>query len=136
MGRVCKDCGEYKESEHFTPFKEGKNGLYPQCKECRKPRAKLAYQKETPEYKLYYRAKQRTQKNGREFSISIEDIVIPNVCPVLGIIMDRPSLDRKDSKRGYSKDNIEVISTRANMLKNNATIEELEAVVRYLRSSR
>jgi len=44
-----------------------------------------------------------------------------------------PSIDRKDSKKGYTPDNIWVISNRANTLKNDATIQELELLVENLK---
>jgi hypothetical protein len=44
-----------------------------------------------------------------------------------------PSLDRIRPERGYTKGNIWVISNRANTLKNNATLEELELLVKNLR---
>ena len=40
-----------------------------------------------------------------------------------------PSLDRIRLELGYVKGNVRVISGRANLLKNDATIEELEAVL-------
>tara|TARA_R100001443_G_scaffold31498_2_gene45569 strand:- start:1677 stop:1922 length:246 start_codon:yes stop_codon:yes gene_type:complete len=68
-----------------------------------------------------------------EFTITKEDIIVPDVCPLLGIPIipkakDRyhsPSLDRKDNSKGYTPDNTWVISTRANVLKNNAHSDEL-----------
>lgn len=134
MGRVCKTCGEYKEASCFTPFKGGKNGLYPTCKVCRVPVSKAHYSKERPEYKLFYRAKRRAKNKGLEFTISEKDIKIPDICPVLQSRMEIPSLDRKDSTKGYTPDNIRVISNRANMLKNNATIREIELILQDLRS--
>lgn len=77
----------------------------------------------------YYRAKRK----GLEFAIDVSDIKIPETCPVLGIPMDCPSLDRIRNEDGYTLDNICVISKRANTLKNNATVEELEAVIAYMR---
>ena len=43
-----------------------------------------------------------------------------------------PSLDRIDSSKGYIVGNISVISLRANMLKNNATLNELKMIVKWL----
>jgi hypothetical protein len=40
-----------------------------------------------------------------------------------------PSLDRIDSSKGYVKGNVRVISHRANLLKNNATVEELKLLL-------
>lgn len=67
---------------------------------------------------------------------------MPDVCPVLGIPMSRegrkgnrdgwPSLDRLDNVQGYTRDNVRIISYRANSLKRDATPEELRAVLRYM----
>jgi predicted RND superfamily exporter protein len=43
-----------------------------------------------------------------------------------------PSLDRIDSKKGYTPDNVWVISHRANQIKNDATIEELKLITENL----
>lgn len=79
------------------------------------------------------------------FTIEASDIVVPERCPLLNVVLDRqatiatrmraPSLDRKIQELGYTKDNTWVISYRANLLKNNATLEELELLVRNLRSA-
>ena len=75
--------------------------------------------------------------------MSRDDIVIPAVCPLLGLSLrlntgvvghDSPSIDRIDSTRGYVPGNVWVISHRANTLKSNATIAELEMLVRNLRA--
>lgn len=47
--------------------------------------------------------------------------------------MDRPSLDRINPDRGYVPGNVQVISFRANTLKNNATREELAKVLAYMK---
>lgn len=82
-------------------------------------------------------ARQRAVKSGIDINIGVEDIVIPLVCPVLGIPLAKskrvassnsPSLDRIDPKKGYVKGNIWVISHRANTLKSDATARELIAV--------
>ena len=84
-------------------------------------------------------AKSRAKKRGIEFSISVEDIVVPYVCPVLGIDLicgfgtsDRPggnwnspSLDRIDNTKGYVKGNVQVISHLANSMKSVATEQQL-----------
>lgn len=97
----------------------------------------------SPESVLYTNAKNRAKRKGVEFNIDINDIIVPEFCPILGLklihgvgrwIDECPSLDRIDSTKGYIKDNIHVISYRANMLKNNATIEELEKIVNFLKS--
>ena len=46
--------------------------------------------------------------------------------------MAAASIDRKDSSKGYVKGNVAIISRRANLLKNNATIAELKAVLAFM----
>jgi hypothetical protein len=76
-------------------------------------------------------AKQRAKKYGIPFDITYKDIQIPECCPYLGIKLipfskwSSPSLDKIIPERGYVKDNIQVISTKANTMKNNATQSEL-----------
>jgi len=90
--------------------------------------------------KLWSDAKVRAARRGLDFTITLEDIAARwrSHCPLLRVQMsmsdgDRdtsPSLDRIDSSRGYTPDNIWVISTRANRIKNNATLEEFETIAR------
>jgi hypothetical protein len=91
----------------------------------------------TPEHRIWYRAKKSSyrKKYNHDFNISVNDIIIPEVCPYLGIPIsteindiDKPnyySIDRIDSSKGYVKGNIQIISKLANTMKNNATIDEL-----------
>ena len=88
------------------------------------------------------RSKSRARKKGFEHNIELDDIVIPETCPLLGIRLykgsesvgpNSPTLDRIDSSQGYIKGNVWVISYRANTIKNDATIEELELIARGLR---
>lgn len=45
-----------------------------------------------------------------------------------------PSLDRLDNTKGYTIDNVRVICWRCNDLKSDASLAELVAVVRYMRT--
>ena len=85
--------------------------------------------------------KHRAKKKGIEFTITEDDIHIPTHCPILGIELRRsprgfadasPALDRIYNTKGYVPGNVHVISTRANRLKSDASIEELRAIVDYL----
>lgn len=89
------------------------------------------------------RAKKRARKLGIPFDLKKEDIIIPEFCPALGIKLEysdgsmsdnSPSIDRIIPELGYVKNNIIIISNRANRLKNNATLEELEKVYFWLKS--
>ena len=98
---------------------------------------------------MYNRAKNRAIKNNLEFSISISDIIIPDKCPLLevpfilgekGNYEFTPTIDRIDNSKGYTKDNIWVISKKANSMKNSASFNELNKfcanILRYSLNSR
>jgi hypothetical protein len=88
-------------------------------------------------------ARRRAKRDGLAFDLTLEDIHIPQHCPVLGIRLARgkngrqcrtsPSLDRVIPRRGYTRGNVLVVSWRANELKKNATPEELERVAAFYR---
>lgn len=93
--------------------------------------------------KLFRNARARAKKANIIFTINESDIIVPEFCPIFGIklvendLIAKPnsySLDRINSSEGYVKGNIHVISHRANAIKNDATIEELEKIVSYLHS--
>ena len=95
-----------------------------------------------PRIGLLYAAKKRAKAEGLTFDLVVDDIIIPDVCPVLGIEMfkgtrkrkdNSPSVDRFLPVLGYTKNNIRVISWRANDLKKNATVEELTKVLSYMK---
>jgi hypothetical protein len=96
----------------------------------------------TMKYSMWNSAKQRAAKNQLGFNIELSDIFIPTFCPVLGTKLEKscskvpsansPSLDRIIPSLGYVKGNIKVISHRANALKNNASLEELNKLCSWL----
>ena len=108
----------------------------------------------TPEYHAAYyrnnwiksqiRIKRYTSRiKNIKFDISENDLILPDICPVLGIPLqiwegngprdNSPSIDRIDPKKGYIKGNVCIISMKANRIKNDATVEELEKVLQWLK---
>ena len=98
---------------------------------------------------MYRRARSRAIKNNLDFSITISDIVIPDKCPLLevpfvlgekGNYEFTPTIDRIDNSKGYTKDNIWVITKKANSMKNSASFDELNTfctnILRYSLNSR
>jgi len=94
---------------------------------------------------LWSAAKSRAKEFNFPFTIKREDIIVSEICPVLGIPLipwaglkspNCPTLDRLIPTLGYVPGNICVMSFRANRLKNNATIEELEMVLSFLKNKR
>jgi len=95
--------------------------------------------------RIFTRVKSRAKIKEIPFNLDIEDIIVPETCPVLGIKIQQesgtgtnpihsPSLDRINPNLGYIKGNVRVISNRANLLKSNATIKELEMVLKDAKS--
>lgn len=101
-----------------------------------------------PEF-LFRQARDRAKKKDIPFDLTPEDIKIPEVCPVFGIPFvigeplsgrrgphpQAPSVDRVIPSLGYVKENIRIISYRANFIKTNATLSELEMVAAYVRDA-
>ena len=94
-----------------------------------------------PEMYMLSAAKHRAKRDGLVFTLEVHDIVIPTVCPVLGIPIafstgrekgSSPSLDRVDNTKGYTAENVRVISNRANLLKRDGTEEEHRAIADYI----
>jgi hypothetical protein len=96
----------------------------------------------TIEYRMLTRAKSRAKIGNIPFNLTLEDISIPDTCPLLGIPIEvqpkkgyhpnSPSLDKIIPEKGYIKGNVWVISNRANTLKNDATLTELKTLVENL----
>lgn len=145
----CTKCNEILFVGDFYKVKKGRidvlgNKRVSICKKCsNKKYVDIPDQRR----KLLYGARQRANLNGWEFNIEIDDIIIPEFCPILGIRLVpatgkgsrvgatndlAPSIDRIDSSKGYIKGNICVISKRANFLKRHANYKELLAVYTYM----
>jgi len=135
--RHCPHCNTDKPSLDFDECHSLADGLQSWCRECsggRMHNAPIATV-------LFWVAKNRAKVRGLEFSIRVEDIVVPETCPVLGIPLytsrgkagpNSPSLDRIKNDKGYVPGNVCVISYRANTLKGGASIEEVKKVLAYM----
>jgi hypothetical protein len=97
-----------------------------------------------PENRLLCSARARAKTAGARFTLTLADIKIPPVCPVLGIPLhltlgprrnESASLDRINPKREYAPRNVAVISWRANKLKGDGTAEEHRRIAAYMESN-
>ena len=94
-------------------------------------------------YHMVKRAEKRAKEKGLPFDLCVEDVQIPEYCPILGIKLEvgigrgpsdsSPSLDRIYPNLGYVKDNIIVISMRANKIKSDVSVDDIEKVLLYLK---
>ena len=105
-------------------------------------RARQKLKQSKPEHLIWMETKKRAKKRGITFEIEISDIVIPKVCPILGIELSfgigtvhdaSPSLDRIIPEKGYVKDNCFIISSKANRMKQENTLESLEKIISYIK---
>ena len=135
----CMRC-RYLRNKRYKDAKPSKYGKKPSAKRTNAP-----YQN-TLEHFILNSAKGRAKKRQIEFKLSIEDVVVPDICPILGIPIrkqwggikqtnlersNQPSLDRIDSNKGYIKGNVVVISYRANILKGGYSSKEHRRVAQF-----
>lgn len=134
---MCNDCYKY-----HSELNDGQDKNYfrkLRIKLCPEYREEISEQKRKSrlnnyEAEIYRKCRYRAEQRGLEFNLDISDIVIPDVCPILevpfvygdkGDYSYSPSIDRIDNSKGYVKGNIQIISMKANTMKNSATLEEL-----------
>ena len=156
---ICSKCKIDMDESNFYPSERKNNGI---CKKCwilmpsQSNIGQKLYREANPDKVkqwsensyiknritwLLYDAKKRAEIKGLEFSLTREDIMIPDICPILNIpiIIDAgkgrtgngPSIDRLDNKKGYTKNNILIVSDRANTLKSDSTQKERESIYAY-----
>jgi hypothetical protein len=85
-------CGEHKPQTDFyklAPTKRAKKdilgiGRLSRCRHCEISK----YLNMDPRLKLLYAARSRAKKNGLDCTITVDDIVIPELCPALGIKLE------------------------------------------------
>lgn len=87
--------------------------------------------------------KYKAIKKGVHFDITMDDIEVPTVCPLLGIPLSHskgqqsdssPTFDRIIPELGYVPGNVLIISDRANRMKSNASLEEIQLLAINLQS--
>ncbi len=147
--KICADCKESKELKLFNKNKQQKDGYSCYCIKCSRIRNNKKYKKLSLKHdwkieQTLRASKNRALKNNLEHTLTLEELKtlypVDNKCPILGIDLvwgfpkdSSPSLDRIDSSKGYTYENCQIISNRANRIKSDASLEELELVVQYLK---
>lgn len=141
-GKLCIDCGKTRPLEEFYRRSEGSiDGHRSKCKQCYNSGR-------YPVQRLLTAIKSRAKKSGILFSLTPSNIKIPDRCPVLNMPLrwgwqhggrgyrdDSPSIDRLDPELGYVPGNVVVVSHRANRLRSDAAVWELEAILEFYREA-
>jgi len=131
-----------------NPARKAKRAGYEAARRARNPQVKEYNRVKSAEWKgthqeraLFLQARFRAKKRGLQFTMTMDDVRIPEMCPVLGIPLfvgqgkrgpNSPSIDRIDPTKGYITGNVMVISWRANDLKADATVDEIRALAKFM----
>lgn len=104
------------------------------------------WHRNNPKRSYMLAARKRARELGLPFDLEEDDIIFPKVCPVLDIPIilktengprkrsdNTPSLDRILPELGYVKGNVKIISWRANRLKNDASLADIEGIYNYMK---
>lgn len=149
--KSCARCERLLPSADFYPDKSHKSGLSSYCRSCC---AKNGYERRRSEdgwkVHLLCNARTRARSVGVPFDITVDDFEIPEFCPILGLRLtvatgsgptgrgnapNSASIDRIYPALGYVPGNIQVISIRANKMKNDASVEELRKFAAWVDKS-
>ena len=159
---ICHACGQFSpEKPYLMPMNQWKQRVARLASNPEAPcscgcmrsvkhgmsRLQADGRSEEYEYSLWNAAKQRAKKQRLPFDLSpldLKELGIPDVCPVLGIPINKsagdgsgerndnsPSLDKFIPALGYVKGNVHVISWRANRMKSDGTPEEWQKIAEW-----
>jgi hypothetical protein len=150
--KACSKCSLVKPLTFFHRSQKAKDGRKAACKACENKRNqsynKRAFSRNANPVasriaKMLSAAKHRAKTKGWEFDLDSDFLysLVTDCCPVTGAPFHwktnygageqgnphphAPSLDRIDSSRGYTKDNVWLIAWKANCLKNDASETDL-----------
>lgn len=89
---------------------------------------------------MFVKTRSRAKKLGIPFDLEEGDIVIPDCCPILGVPFFSPgrytpTVDRKVPSLGYTKGNVWVVTKLANVMKNDASPDELARFAAWINKS-
>lgn len=82
-------------------------------------------------------ARYRSSKRNIPFTLTLDDIYIPILCPVFGFKLLKghpnraPNLDRIIPEMGYVRGNVIVVSALANRIKSDAAINQIRLVADF-----
>ena len=159
----CKNCGEIKLLKAIFWSKQRKKyrTICKKCENLRNKtrpgyarKLKKAYRlrrflkKNDPKKRwvqdAYSNLKHRARESKQKMTLTKEWLYenAPHRCPIFDTPLDymagrnigiRASVDRIIPNKGYTPENCQVVSFRANSIKSDATVQELQMIVRYLK---
>lgn len=142
LSKLCGKCFKIEPHSKYGTHRFNVDGLQSYCRACHTSYYKRARISD-PINNMLSSSRCRARLSGLKHSIHYSDIVVPEVCPLLGtplaysaskVSPNSPSLDRIDSRLGYIPGNVWVISHRANSIKSNSSLEEFELIAKKWRA--
>ena len=152
--RACVECRKIEKDKYVFNRrstrickKVGRPRKYPELIGPPKPTRKL-FKPVTVQEKWIARSKgNKKGKYRRELSVDYYKTLLVTHCPLLEIELsydlydnnvtpeNYATLDKIDPKKGYVVGNVQIVSYRANTLKNSATLDELKLIVKNWKSN-
>lgn len=145
MKYKCISCNKLKEKQYFNLKKDGQP--YKKCTDCYNTTHDFYKRlKEESVFKYYnYCKSKQCEKESIPFNLTPEHLeeIWTGVCPISGATLDfnslsqigdiqKPQLDRIVPSQGYTIGNVIWLSSRANRLKSDITIEEAKQILSFL----
>ena len=132
---VCAKCGVSKPSKDFCLDKRHRNGHYSFCRKCHNK-----YRDYTSFPARFSYWKKNAKKKGWEFDLNLQDIQsLPFVCHYTGKELttnpnhqNTVSLDRVDSNKGYTKDNVVLCCEIVNRMKQELSCKDFFSYCRLI----
>jgi len=128
--KYCNQCKEHKPIDQFATKEKLKNDTMKDYV-CYKCRAILG---------MFGNLKKRAKKENNELGLTLNEFkqLLVDICPVFGYKLqyggnegcsESATVDARIHSKGHIKENIKIISHRANTIKNNSTLEEMKKLV-------
>jgi len=151
VDRDCQNCGSRLRSDNRSGYCNAPNchRIWERVRsQQRRTNNSERYRTYAREYKRSHRvqtalsrAKRRALNSGVPFNLTIEDLPpIPDICPALGVpfvrgegrvVPESLTLDRIDPAMGYVRGNVMWLSHRANAMKQDASLKQLQQFARW-----
>lgn len=138
--KICKDCKVLKPLSEYHKAKTGSQGVMAVCSSCRSGKKAEEYKDRWFHYQ-YRLKKSYCNVRGIDFNLTTDYLksIWTERCPVFGREFvrfekshpDSPTLDRINPKKGYVQGNVVYISSRANRIKYDATLDELYKLIQW-----
>jgi hypothetical protein len=150
--KQCSVCKQKKPHSEFYSCPQNKDGFRYECKICGNKKNLLQIEQKMTTKKGHLSAivdkrKREAKKRGIPFSVTLDylESIATDTCPVFGIKLswgvrkgasssNSPSLDKIKPELGYVEGNVAWISYKANTMKSDATLHEVESLVNWMKS--